>query len=84
MIRVPLPQILNRGSKKSEQQTEVPSPPLILFLERLKQLGYIPRGFHSLEEEITFILGVRGGGCGGGQDFQSAVLIVLVDDEPGG
>ena len=85
MIRVPLPQILNRRSKKPEQQTKVPSPLLIFFLERIKQLGYTAlSGFHSLEDEITFVFGVRVGGCGGGQDFQSSVLIVLVDDKPGG
>jgi len=33
---------------------------------------------------MTFVFGIRVGGCGGGQDLQGAVLIVLVDDEPGG
>ena len=33
---------------------------------------------------MAFVFGVRIGGCGGGQDFQGAVLIALVDDEPGG
>ena len=33
---------------------------------------------------MTFACGVRVSGCGGGQNFQGAVLIVLVNDEPGG
>jgi len=33
---------------------------------------------------MAFVFGVRIGGCGCSQDFQGAVLIVLVDDEPGG
>ena len=85
IIRVPLSQILDRRSKKSEQQTEVLSPPLILFLKHLKQLGYTTwNGFHSLEDEMTFVFGVGVGSCGGGQDLEGPVLIVLVDDKPGG
>ena len=85
IIHVPLPQILNRWSKNPEQQTEVLSPLLILFLECLKQLGYTTWNcFHSLKDEMTFVFGLRVGSCGGGQDLEGTVLIVIVNDEPGG
>jgi hypothetical protein len=39
----------------------------------------------SLEGEVAFVFGVWVGGCdGAGQDFQGAVLIVLLDDKTGG